>query len=263
MNAAISIFMTVFREGLESLLIAGLSLAYLRQTGRASLLPAAYAGIAAAIIASAALGWWLSGLGELGPAWEGSLALLAAILIITCTVQLLRAGPKMKQKITASLERTASGNSLLAGLGIAAFLFLMITREGIEAGTMIAALSSYGEGSKLVIGGILGFVAAAALAIAWSIAGRRVPLGLFFQFAAIFLLIFSLQLVIYSFHEFAEGGLLPLLDNDKWHEWTEPYGPEGEIGAWLTYALAIVPSVWLIVWWVRSNLDIKPRTQAN
>ena len=263
MNAFVSTFLTVFREGLESFLVAGISIAYLRRSGRAALLPAAYASIALAVVASGLIGWWLFELGELGAGFEGALALTAAILIITCTVQLLRAGPKMKQRITDALSRSAEKPSLFAALGIGAFLFLMITREGLEAGTMIAALSSFADSRTLVYGALAGLIAAGALAAWWSVAGRKIPLSLFFQFAAIFLLIFSLQLVIYAVHEFSEAGLLPLVDNDVWHELTEPYGPEGEIGAWLTYALAIVPSTWLIFWWLRENLDFSRRTQAN
>ena len=56
-----------------------------------------------------------------------------------------------------------------------------------------------------------------------------------------------MQLVVYAFHEFAEAGALPLLDNGYWHELTEPYGPGGEYGVWLTYTLILAP-LSLIIW---------------
>jgi len=61
---------------------------------------------------------------------------------------------------------------------------------------------------------------------------------------SVFLLLFAFQLVIYAFHEATEANLLPL-DNAYWHLKTEPYGPEGEYGALLTYALVLIPAVWL------------------
>jgi high-affinity iron transporter len=38
--------------------------------------------------------------------------------------------------------------------------------------------------------------------------------------------------------------VLPI-DNPYWHVATEPYGPEGEYGAMLTYALVLLPGLWL------------------
>ena len=53
-------------------------------------------------------------------------------------------------------------------------------------------------------------------------------------------MLFVLQLTIYAFHEFSEAGALPL-DNAYWHIATEPYGPDGEYGHWLSYALVLIP----------------------
>src|SRR4029077_13185735 len=74
--------------------------------------------------------------------------------------------------------------------------------------------------------------------------GHRVNLGLFFQVTSIFLLLFAVQLCIYAFHEATEAHVLPI-DNSYWHIAPEPYGPEGEYGAMLTYALVLLPGLWL------------------
>ena len=86
---------------------------------------------------------------------------------------------------------------------------------------------------------------AALLAWAWVRYGRRVNLARFFQVTAIFLLVFSLQLVVYTLHEFFEAGIVPFVDNEFWHVATEPYGPEGVYGQWLTYLMVLIPVVWL------------------
>jgi len=65
------------------------------------------------------------------------------------------------------------------------------------------------------------------------------------QVLVIFLFIFSIQLVIYTLHEFFETGVVPVVDNEFWHIATEPYGPEGELSQWLTYLMVLVPAAWL------------------
>ena len=70
-------------------------------------------------------------------------------------------------------------------------------------------------------------------------------LALFFRVTSVFLILFALQLLLNAFHEATEANVLPI-DNAYWHLATEPYGPEGEYGAVLTYALVLVPAVWLI-----------------
>ena len=83
-------------------------------------------------------------------------------------------------------------------------------------------------------------VGAGALAALWGRYGHRVNLARFLQVTAVFLLLFVVQLAIYAFHELTEADILPL-DNAYWHIATEPYGPEGEYGHWLSYALVAFP----------------------
>jgi high-affinity iron transporter len=56
--------------------------------------------------------------------------------------------------------------------------------------------------------------------------------------------LFALQLLVYSFHEATEANVLPI-NNQYWHIATEPYGPEGEYGSMLSYALVLVPGMWI------------------
>jgi high-affinity iron transporter len=72
-----------------------------------------------------------------------------------------------------------------------------------------------------------------------------VNLARFFQVTAVFLAVFVVQLVIYGFHELTEAHLWP--GSDYWHWLTEPYGPDGVYGQYLTYALVLLPMGWLAV----------------
>ena len=83
-----------------------------------------------------------------------------------------------------------------------------------------------------------------AIAMLWSRYGHRVNLALFFQVTAIFLLVFVAQLLIYGFHELTEANLFP--NSEALHWATEPYGPDGVYGQYLTYMLVAMPLGWLL-----------------
>jgi high-affinity iron transporter len=71
-----------------------------------------------------------------------------------------------------------------------------------------------------------------------------VNLALFFQVTAVFLAVFVVQLLIYGFHEMTEANIFPYSEPLHWA--TEPYGPDGRYGQWLTYLLVLLPLGWLL-----------------
>jgi len=240
--------MIAFREGLEAFLIIAITLAYLAKTGGEKLIPSVRQGCYVAIVLCALLGVVLAKVGGLTPFWEGSLALIAAVLVITCTIHMLKLGKHMKREITGAIDKAVANPSGGAKFAIFLFVLLMIGREGLEAATMIASLAQTTDGVPLAIGGALGVALAGLVAWAWSKYGHRVNLGLFFQVTAAFMIIFSIQLLIYAFHEFTESVELfnlGIIDIPYWHQATEAYGPEGKIGAWISYSLILVPIAFL------------------
>ena len=88
---------------------------------------------------------------------------------------------------------------------------------------------------NIIGGAIAGTLIAAFIAFLWSRYGHRVNLARFFQVTAVFLLVFVVQLLIYGFHELAEANVLP--NSEALHWATEPYGPDGVYGQYLTYLL--------------------------
>ena len=240
--------MIAFREGLEAFLIIAITLTYLAKTGGEKLIPSVRQGCYVAVIACAILGVVLARIGALTPFWEGTLALVAAILVITCTVHMLKMGKHMKREITGAIDKAVANPTGGAKFAIFLFVLLMIGREGLEAATMIASLAQTTDGTPLAIGGVIGVTLAGLVAWAWSKYGQRVNLGLFFQVTAIFMVLFSIQLLIYAFHEYTESAeiaSLGLIDNAYWHAATEDWGPEGRIGAWISYSLLLVPLTFL------------------
>ncbi|MBB6096366.1 high-affinity iron transporter [Povalibacter uvarum] len=237
-------FMFTLREGIEAFLIVAITLAYLRKTGRAKLGRAVHLGVAVALVASY-LASLLFARAENRPLWEGVLALVTAVLVGTFTLQVLRTAKFMRRDIEGRIEHAALQEGAWAFVGVFAFTVLMITREGMEAALLLSA-SFMQSGARLFFYGATGgLLAAALLALLWSRFGHRIHLGRFLQVTAVFLLLFLVQLLIYGFHEITESGLLPI-DNTYWHLVTEPYGPEGRYGHWLTYALVVLPLGWLL-----------------
>jgi len=242
--------MITLREGLEAFLIVAITLAYLKKSGRTALVGAVYAGVAVALAAS-----WLASTAfaqaENKPLWEGILAFVTSVLVATFTVHVLRTAKHMKRELESRLEDAAAG-SRWAWWGVFGFTVLAITREGMEAALLLASTYVQNDMQEFFTGALIGLLAAAGVAALWGRFGHRVNLARFLQVTAVFLLLFVVQLAIYSFHEFTEAGVLPL-DNDYWHVATEPYGPEGVYGHWLSYGLVAMPLAWLLMATLRSR----------
>ena len=230
------------REGIEAFLIVAIAAAYLRKTGRAALLPAVWAGTAVALVLSAGVGGFLLEY-AVQPLYEGWLAAVAAILVISMAIYMHGAGKLMGAEIGARIDAAALKPGAGAWLGVFLFVVLMITREGVETAFMIVAVAKNEGNESLVAGALIGTALAAALAWAWLRWGRRVNLTLFFQATAIFLILFSLQLLLYAFHEFTEAEALPL-DNTYWHMATEEWA-EGRYAKIYSALMVLLPIAWI------------------
>jgi high-affinity iron transporter len=175
--------------------------------------------------------------------WEGVLGIVAAVLVASLTVHMWRAGRHMKKEIEGRLAASSLRVGRAAFWGVFGFTLLMITREGMETAMLMNALIFQMHAMDIVAGAAAGTLIAAFIAYLWSRYGHRVNLGRFFQVTAVFLLVFVVQLLIYGFHELAEANVLP--NSEALHWATEPYGPDGAYGQYLTYLLVAMPLGWL------------------
>jgi len=237
-------FVITLREGLEAFLIVAISLAYLRKTGRGHLVPAVHWGIAGSIVLSILAGVLFAQANNQA-LWEGILALVAGVLVASLTVHMWRAGKRMKREIEARLEASSLRAGRGAFLGVLGFTLLMITREGMETALLMNTLFFNVQIPSIIAGAIAGTLVSAFIAWLWSRYGYRVNLSRFFQVTAVFLLVFVVQLFIYGFHELTEANIVPSLG--ALHDATEPFGPDGIYGQYLTYMLVILPVGWLVL----------------
>ena len=253
-------FVITLREGLEAFLIVAISLAYLRKTGRPQLVSAVHWGIGVAVLLSigAAVLFQRANNQAL---WEGILALTAAVLVASLIVHMWRHAKRIKKDIETRLESSAMQVGAKAMVGVFLFTLLMITREGMETAMLMNALLFQVKALTIAAGAVAGTLVAAFVAFLWSRYGHRVNLARFFQVTALFLLVFVVQLFIYGFHELAEAHVLP--NSEALHWATEPYGPDGAYGQYLTYLLVALPLGWLALSTLFSRTSgTPPRSQA-
>ena len=235
-------FVITLREGLEAFLIVAISLAYLRKSGRRELIPAVHWGIGVSILMSIAAAWLFQRASNQA-LWEGVLALVAAVLVASLIIHMWRHAKRLKREIEGKLQESALKTGAAAFAGVFIFTLLMISREGMETALLMGTLLFQIRATDIVLGAVAGTGSAAAVAWLWSKYGHRVNLGLFFQVTAVFLMVFVVQLLIYGFHELTEANILPYSEPLHWA--TEPYGPDGRYGQYLTYFLVLLPMAWL------------------
>ncbi|HEY7473469.1 MAG TPA: FTR1 family protein [Vicinamibacterales bacterium] len=250
-------FVITLREGLEAFLIVAISLAYLKKTGRHQLVSAVKWGIAISIALSIGAGILLQQARNQA-LWEGVLAIVAAVSVTTLIIHMWRTGRRMKANIEGRLSSSAQRAGRAAFVGVLGFTTLMITREGMETALLMNTLLFQMSNTQLLSGAIAGTAAAAFVAWLWSKYGHRVNLGRFFQVTAVFLFVFVVQLLIYGFHELTEANI-GIPNSEALHWATEPYGPDGTYGQFLTYLLVILPIGWLMV----SSLFLRPKLQLS
>src|SRR5207244_11213993 len=106
--------------------------------------------------------------------------------------------------------------------------------------------------SRLCTGALLRLATAALFAWGWARFGHLINVKSFFQVTRVFLLLFMVQVGIYSFHEFSEAGLLP--NSDMLHSATEKFSPDGLYGKWFSLVMVSVCAVWLLIGWLKDRL---------
>ena len=260
-------FIIILREGFESFLLVAVILSYLRKSQQRQLAPAVYWAIIVALGLSSALGYLLFQMqtgndlverhfgakvaGFLGneSLREGVLGVLAIVMVASLVIYMWRTGAKLKDKMEQRLgEVSAKRSGWAAYVGIFLFTALMISREGMETALMLLQVRS----PRLVWGALLGLAAAVGMAWAWARFGHLINVRRFFQVTGIFLLLFMVQVAIYSFHEFSEAGLFP--NSEAIHTATEKFSADGLYGKWFSLLMVSVCALWLMIGWLKDRL---------
>ncbi len=198
------------REGIEAALVVGIIVAFLRKQGRTELLGSVWAGLVAAVAASAAGAWVLYRVAVNEEVFEGLLYLASAVVVASFLLWMWRHARGLAGEMRGRLGRIVSREGRWAALGgLFVFTFLMIFREGVETALFLSALSLNTSGVMALFGALAGTAAAAVFGVAFVRGSVRVDLSRFFRITGIALAIFVVQLLFNGYHELSEAQWVP------------------------------------------------------
>ena len=189
---------------------------------------------------------------------EAILGAIAVVMVGTLVIHMWRSGPKIQQRMREKLSAVSSKSSRVAAIaGVFLFTFLMITREGMETALLLMQVKD----PNVINGALLGLGAAILFAIGWAKFGHLINVKRFFQVTSIFLLLFMVQVAIYSFHEFTEAGLLP--NSEALHIATEKFSPDGLYGKWFSPIMVGICGLWLVGAWLIDRYKSERRSTGS
>jgi high-affinity iron transporter len=205
----ISSFLVALREGLEAALIVGIVLVSLGRSGRSHLARFVWFGVGLAVSLSfaAALALEMWKINEDG--FEGVLLLSSAVFVVTVIVWMSRSARHLRKDIETKVQTYAGRSDVGAGLGIGAFVFLMVLREGAELALILRAVEVSAAGAAVWVGTLLGLSVAVAVGWFFFHGTLRIPLGQFFKVTSWILVIVAFQLFLTGIHELSESGWVP------------------------------------------------------
>src|SRR5690242_12394766 len=199
-------FIITLREGVEAALIVGITLAYLAKINRPELRKSVYAALGAAFVGSIGVAIIIARTHFNQDIFEGWVMLAAAFFVVTMIIFMMRTGRKLKGEIETKVGSLAGDGSRV---GLFAFVFLMILREGVETVLMLGAISLNSDELLNVIGTVLGVAAAVLFGVMFVKGSVRINLQKFFRITTVILFFVAAQLVISGLHELSENGVLP------------------------------------------------------
>ena len=211
--------LTGLREGVEAALIVSIICAYLARTGNLGHLRRVGLGVAAAVVASAALGLVIFvTLGELRSPWEqvfeGTTMLLAAAVVTAMLFWMRRQASSVAGQLQRALERVLSTGGAWS---LALLAFTAVIREGLETALFLvgqataATTSAGGAGAASVLAGAaVGLAISVGLGYAFYRGSRRLNFGRFFRWTGVLLVFIAAGLLSSAVHEFVEIGWITL-----------------------------------------------------
>ena len=137
--------------------------------------------------------------------FEGWVMLAAAFFVVTMIVFMMRTGRKLKGEIEGKIGALAGRGSQL---GIFAFVFLMVLREGAETVLILSAVSLNSSALLSFLGTMFGVLAAIVFGVMFVKGSVRINLQKFFRVTTVILFFVAAQLLVSGLHELSEDGVL-------------------------------------------------------
>lgn len=205
-------FLIGLREGLEAALVVGILVAYLTRLGRRDVLPRLWAGVGLAIGLALAIGAVLT-FGAYTLTFQaqeilgGTLSLVTVAMVTWMIFWMQRTARTLKRSLESGIDRALAASSLWAVVVVG---FISVAREGVETTLLLwSMLQSFGKGPGVLLGALLGLVAAVLLGWLLARGMLRLDLRRFFTWTGAFLVIVAAGVLAYGIHDLQEAGVLP------------------------------------------------------
>ena len=197
------------REGVEAALIVAIVLSYLAKIGRPELARSVYIGLVAAIALSVAGGFLFRRLGVDEDKIEGWAMLIGSVFVATMVLWMWRTAKHLKSQIESRLGEIASSAKGRFSIGVFAFVFVMIFREGVETVLFLSAVQLTTTSLMNILGGAIGLILAISFGVLFIKGAIRVNVKRFFSITSVILIVVAVQLLISGLHELSEALVLP------------------------------------------------------
>jgi hypothetical protein len=224
------LFLRTLSQGLQAFMPVAVCLAWVRRYNRGDVETAICRGAVLALPATLAVGY-LFQRSAAQAQWEAVLAGMAACLTIFFGRNVWRrlpSQPNVRTKIDVRWQ-----------VLLAAAIIAIIVRQSMEIHVVFMAAAFAVRSSDAVTAICSGGLLALGLAWAWTLGSRRCTNGPLFSATSAFTAVFLVQTVFYAVHEAAEAAWLPW--SDLLHVATEPYGPDGRYGPYISHLLIAAP----------------------
>jgi high-affinity iron transporter len=189
-------FLITLREGFEAALIVAIVLAAVRRRDTGHLARWIWAGTAAALVLSIAVGWILhvtiDNLEGVARLRTFAIICIAAAGLLTWMIFWMRTHSRsLKRELEGQVD-SAIGHSAMALAGVA---FLAVAREGLETALFLISTTTGDSDANVLIGALLGLAIAVVLGVAVYHGSRVIPLRAFFQVTGVLIILFAAGLL--------------------------------------------------------------------
>ena len=205
-------FLIMLREGIEAALIVGIMAGYTVRRGNAKALPAIWAGVLAAVAASAVGALILTRTGQELPEraqeiFEAGIALIAVALLLSMALWVRRAGRGLKTEIEHALDQSLESNTGRWSSALFLSAFLIVGREGLESAMFLVAITQQTSGPGMLFGALAGIAASVLVGFAIFRLGLKINLGRFFRITGAFVILVAAGLAAKAVHHLHEAGI--------------------------------------------------------
>lgn len=270
----VTTFVLFLREGLEASLILGILLAALKQIGQTEKMRAVWIGSAVAIFLALIGGIVIYNTirefedTTFAEAFEAVTLLLAVVLLTSVSFYMQAHARTMKKELTerANLAGSAFAIGLLA--------FTTVGREALETAVFTLATAFEGDAVLVVLGGILGILAAAGVCFLVYRVGYQLDFRVFFRVMGMLLIFFAAGLLGSSINAMQELNWIPFGTMHLW-DLSATLSEEGVVGGMLktlvgysdnptalqatVYGLYLTITGGIFIWRTRKPIAARPQ----